>query len=295
MRTILTIIACAVAAAGLLATGGCNTDLAEALAANRRLKAMNEKLVAAEKQLKGQNDALASDLAAKEGQLTAAESRYLEMQNKNSLLAGDFAKLKGLYEEIKGRPQTITFGGAALPAGVDKKLKELAAQHADLITYLPEYGMVKLKSDPTFEKGSDDVKPSAAGALQAFTRIVNDPAVANYSIYIAGHTDDMRIALEATRRKHPTNWYLSVHRAVAVQQALKEAGVAEPRLCAMGFGEWHPAEPNMPGKKGNPANRRVELWIVPPDRGFVTPSGAAAAPPADAGGGAGVPLRTFTK
>jgi flagellar motor protein MotB len=43
----------------------------------------------------------------------------------------------------------------------------------------------------------------------------------------------------------------------------------------MGFGEYHPVAPNKPGKKGNQANRRVEIWIVPPGS-FLTTAGPVA-------------------
>jgi chemotaxis protein MotB len=51
-----------------------------------------------------------------------------------------------------------------------------------------------------------------------------------------------------------------------------KAGLDPERIGAMGFGEYHPVEPNKPNKKGNPKNRRVEIWIIPPDR-FLTVSG----------------------
>ena len=35
------------------------------------------------------------------------------------------------------------------------------------------------------------------------------------------------------------------------------------RLAVMGFGEHRPLEPNKPNQKGNPVNRRVEIYIIP--------------------------------
>ena len=121
-------------------------------------------------------------------------------------------------------------------------------------------------------------------ALAAFARVINGPQAAKFYIYIAGHTDDVRIAKKITLLRHPTNWYLSAHRAVAVQIELSKAGVAAYRLGVMGFSQYHPIAPNKSGSKGNPANRRVEIWIVPPDRlltaglGRSTGAGATKAP-----------------
>ena len=69
-----------------------------------------------------------------------------------------------------------------------------------------------------------------------------------------------------------------MHRAIAVQGVLSKAGLTPARIGAMGFGEYHPVAPNAPGKKGNRLNRRVEIWIVPPDR-FLTESGTEEAAP----------------
>ena len=55
----------------------------------------------------------------------------------------------------------------------------------------------------------------------------------------------------------------------AVEEALEEAGVSPERLAVVGFSEYHPTVANAPTQKGNQANRRVEIWIVPP-RQFLT-------------------------
>jgi len=86
----------------------------------------------------------------------------------------------------------------------------------------------------------------------------------------------MPIRRPQTKRTHPDNWYLSVHRAVAVQKELARAGLAPARIGTMGFSEYHPVEPNAPGNKGNGANRRVEIWIVPPGRFLTQPTTVAA-------------------
>ncbi|MCK5175184.1 MAG: OmpA family protein, partial [Planctomycetes bacterium] len=62
---------------------------------------------------------------------------------------------------------------------------------------------------------------------------------------------------------HPTNWHLSVHRAISVLNVMTQNKVSPKRLSVRGFGEFRPAEPNKADKKGNAANRRVEIFIVP--------------------------------
>jgi len=165
--------------------------------------------------------------------------------------------------------------GPLLPPTLDKALRDFAAAHPELLTYLPKYGMIKLNADLTFEKGSDDLSTLSAQAKEAlkkFVEIINSDAAAKFNVYIAGHTDDIPIAKPETKRRHPTNWYLSVHRAVSVLKELGRDGLTDSRMGAMGFGEYHPVAPNAPGNKGNVANRRVEIWIVSPER-FLTVTG----------------------
>ena len=54
-----------------------------------------------------------------------------------------------------------------------------------------------------------------------------------------------------------------------VEKVLTDAGVDSARVAVMGFGQYQPIEPNAAGNKGNAANRRVEIWLVPKGQ-FVT-------------------------
>jgi chemotaxis protein MotB len=123
--------------------------------------------------------------------------------------------------------------------------------------------MVKFKSDLLFEKGSDAVAPQAAEAVKTLSGILNSDPAKKFDIIVAGHTDDIPIQKAETLRAHPTNLALSCHRAISVIELMQKDGVEPKRLSARGFGEWRPLEPNAPNKKGNPKNRRVEIYIVP--------------------------------
>ena len=123
---------------------------------------------------------------------------------------------------------------------------------------------MQLKSDFTFDLSSDRVKSQAQPALAALGEIYSPDQAGDLQVLIVGHTDDVPIGRPETRAKHPTNWHLSVHRAIAVKDVLAKS-MPEQRLAVMGFGQWSPVEPNQPGQRGNPANRRVEIFIVPAD------------------------------
>ena len=114
------------------------------------------------------------------------------------------------------------------------------------------------------------LKPDAFDALKRLAAIMDSPSASRLNIFVAGHTDNIPISKPETLRRHPNNLYLSLHRAVEVQKVLVDAGVAPGRIGVMGFGEHHPVEPNA-GKGGNVANRRVEIWLVAPDKFLTTP------------------------
>ncbi|MHC4120248.1 MAG: OmpA/MotB family protein [Planctomycetota bacterium] len=174
-----------------------------------------------------------------------------------------------LEEDIKQKDamiadmqQRLLYGSAALPVEVSTMLEDFANQH-DMVTYDSSRGIVRFKSDLTFEIASDVVNSSAASAVRSLAGILNSTEASKFDVVIAGHTDDIRIAKEATKAKHPTNWHLSVHRAIAVKDVMETSNIDPKRLSVRGFGEYRPIEANLPNKKGNPKNRRVEIFIVP--------------------------------
>ncbi len=266
----------------LMMAGGCASDAQykEALAASRRA---NEQLVNCQNALRDvrlENQNLQDAIKNRDAAIAARDSQLAQIQIAHDKLGKDFKDLYGKYlaASTSGAPQPI--GNIVLPAALDKTLREFAKNNPDVLEYLPEYGMVKLKSDLTFEPGSTDIKTPSGDALRQFVQILNGPDAANFNVYIAGHTDDIPIRKPATLQQHPDNWYLSVHRSVAVEKVMTRAGLASKRIGVMGFGEYHPIAPNAPGNKGNVANRRVEIWIVPPDR-FLTSGGQGAAAPSE--------------
>jgi chemotaxis protein MotB len=181
------------------------------------------------------------------------------LRQKIAALEEDLGKKKSLIASMQ---QQLLYGGMTLPVELSTMLEDFAEKEP-MVTYDSERGIVKFKSDLLFELGSDRVAPSAAKAVQSLCRIMNSEQGKKFDIIIAGHTDDMRIARPATRERHPTNWHLSAHRAISVMNVMAKSAIKQERMSVRGFGEYRPIAPNKPGKKGNPLNRRVEIYIVP--------------------------------
>jgi chemotaxis protein MotB len=257
-----------------LATGCVSQDqYNEAIAAARRANEALQTCQGALRDVRSENQRLLADIQARDGVIAAKDKQFATLQAAYDELSGKYNDLLDKYKKELGREAPVQpTGNIVLPADMDKAIRELVAANPDLLEYLSQYGMVKFKSDLTFAPGSVDIKKTAGDALRRFVEILNTPAAAKFNVYIAGHTDDMPIVRAETKREHPTNWYLSAHRAVAVQTVMGAAGLAQGRAGVLGFSEYHPITANPPAHKGNQANRRVEIWIVPPER-FLTTTG----------------------
>ncbi len=146
-----------------------------------------------------------------------------------------------------------------MPAELNTMLEDFA-RGSDMISYDPNSGVVKFKSDLLFKSGSAEVDSKGKEALKALAAIMNSEQGKQFDVIVAGHTDDQPIRL--VKQQHPTNWYLSAHRAIGVVDVMISDGMEPTRLSARGFGEFRPIAPNAPGNKGNAVNRRVEIFIV---------------------------------
>lgn len=168
-------------------------------------------------------------------------------------------------------------GKNLLPVELSSALAEWARQSgSDLVVFDEETGSVRFKSDLLFDKGSDQVAAAAREQLVKLSQILNTDKADGFDVLILGHTDDIPIRKPGTRAKHPTNLHLSAHRSISVQRVMAEARLDPTRMFVMGCGEYQPMAINLSGNKGNPANRRVEIYIVPSGQFDVQTKTAAA-------------------
>lgn len=161
---------------------------------------------------------------------------------------------------IASMQEQLLLGGAKLPVELSTALEDFANAE-EMVTFDPSRGIVKFKSDLFFKSGSDETNPGAAEAVKALCKIMSSAEATKFDIIIAGHTDDQPIRY--SQGKHPSNWHLSVHRAIAVLNIMVGSNIDPGRVSVRGFGEYRPAVPNEPGKRGHKVNRRVEIFIVP--------------------------------
>ena len=242
-------------ALALLLTG-CNAELEDCRIQNDRQLNLIE-------QLRSEQQAGKLKLDQCERQLSTADQRCAAetdaFKQTVAALEEDLSKKNALIASMR---QQLSYGGARLPVELTTLLEDFA-KGQEMIEFDADKGIVKFKSDLLFERGSDKVMPAAADAIKALSKILSNEQAKKFDIIIAGHTDDVPIGKPDTRAKHPTNWHLSAHRGISVLDVMKRSGIVQDRMSVRGFGEFRPVEENKPNRKGNPRNRRVEIYIVP--------------------------------
>ena len=258
MANLLVLAAMAAGAAGM---GGCvsqgqydrlHTALDEA---NSQLASDQHELNA----LRHRMEALQAQLNEKDRLLGLQGGGVQSLEAEIHDLRSQLAKLEGRYNKL------LALAGRApsLPESVNSALERLAGRYPDLLQFDPKRGLIRFKSDLTFDLGSTVVKPRARRALAQFGRILDMPVIAQNEIRIVGNTDNVPVRRTPRTVMNPNNWYLSTNRAISVLTILKQDGVQPARMQAAGWGKYHPIAPNKPNNRGSAQNRRVDIYILP--------------------------------
>jgi chemotaxis protein MotB len=202
------------------------------------------------------------DQIAGSGNTQAAMLANLNQQNAD--LKAQLAQITAKYEDsLNMPPQIVQVGSQALPAPLSNALSAFAAANPDIVDFDAARGVVKFKSDVTFATGSAEVNDRAKGVIQRFAQILNSQGASGYELMVAGHTDNRPVVQQRTKDLgHFDNWYLSVHRAIAVAAELVTNGVAKGRLGVAGYADQRPIASNT-SDAGRAENRRVEIIILP--------------------------------
>ncbi len=257
----------AVALVVLFAAGGCvsKAEFDKCARRNLTLQELVASLEEAQENERIRADRLKAELDAIKagGDLCAKKVAELE-----AMMAEKNAMIDKLTKMVSESP---------LPPELSNALADWANQvGSDLVEYDEKTGVVRFKSDLLFEKGQATVQAGVRPQLEKFAQIMGSAAAEGFDVLIVGHTDDVPILKPETRAQHPTNWHLSAHRAIAVEDILAGAGMAETRLAVVGMGEFRPIAPNAGGNRGNALNRRVEIYIVPAGQIRISTGTAAA-------------------
>ena len=106
-----------------------------------------------------------------------------------------------------------------------------------------------------FETASAVVRPDAYPVLDSIIEMFKKVDHLYTMLMVEGHADSRPI----NTVQYPSNWHISVYRAVNVLAYIWEVGELDPtRLAAMGYGEMQPVAPN-DSEENMAKNRRVEF------------------------------------
>jgi chemotaxis protein MotB len=113
---------------------------------------------------------------------------------------------------------------------------------------------IEINTDILFPSGAAGFASSAEPVLDKLAEVLKpfpNP------IRVEGHTDDRPVHTAA----YPSNWELSAARAASVVHQFTKQGIDPLRLEIVGFGEFHPRQPNTT-PEGRNANRRVAILVL---------------------------------
>jgi chemotaxis protein MotB len=234
-----------IAALGITLTGCVSQDQYSALKLER--DSMAEQLTSAQRDASTANSAAAaykSQLDARGGADSTTGALMGNLQAQNQTLQ---AQLEDMNRRYNDAMKNVGSGQSALPAPLTNELNAFAQQNPDLVDFDSARGIVKFKSDVTFNVGDATVTAAARAVIDKFAKILSSGSASGYELLVAGHTD---------------NWYLSSHRAIAVANELMKNGVNSARVGVVGYADQRPAASNS-SESGKAQNRRVEVLLLP--------------------------------
>ena len=121
-----------------------------------------------------------------------------------------------------------------------------------------------LQSEILFKSGSAEIGEKGKAKLSEISNLLKSitkkiPSKINWIIQVEGHTDNVPIS----NNEYPSNWELSVARAIAVARIMIENDIEPKRINVAGYGEFRPLVKNEDETSRN-KNRRIELKLTQP-------------------------------
>ncbi|HYO68144.1 MAG TPA: OmpA family protein [Archangium sp.] len=243
------VVALLAGVAGYLGYGAYAMQKERAEAAEKSAAEARAQTVSTEQARKALEAQLSQQLAAKDQKLTALEDERTRLSTEREQLQqavqekdAELARLKATYEDI------------------EQKLKAEISDGEIRLSQAEGRIQVDLVDKILFDSGEANLSPRGSEVLARLGTVLSK--VENRSILVSGHTDDAPPSqrLAAT---FPTNWELSVARAVNVVRFLGEkASVPPGKLVAAGHSDTKPVASNSTAK-GRARNRRIEILLIP--------------------------------
>ena len=227
----------AVVAAGLV-LGGCTTT-----------SRMNEEIAVRESKI----GELESDIQRQNDEISLQEAGIAARQSAIDSLRQELDGLTAAIDEEAERADELNSDLARALGDLEDKEKVWLDEMEGMST-------ITMPSGATFASGSATLTPGGKEIIDTIWEVLSK--YPDRDIFIEGHTDSIPIGPVLAER-YPTNWALSVARAVSVLQYVLSQYEAEAgRLGAVGYGEYRPVDTNST-EEGRTRNRRVVVSVRP--------------------------------
>ncbi|QSQ22111.1 flagellar motor protein MotB [Pyxidicoccus parkwayensis] len=192
---------------------------------------------------------LAEKLAAVESERTKLATEKEQLSSEKEQLSqtvqeqeAELAKLKATYDDLQDKMKAEIANGAIKLSQAEGRIQ------------------VDLVDKVLFDSGDASISTRGQEVLTRLGGVL--AKVEDKFIQVSGHTDDSPPS-QKLQGTFPTNWELSVARAVNVVRFLQEkGGVPARRLVAAGYGEMRPVSANST-PQGRARNRRIEVLLMP--------------------------------
>jgi chemotaxis protein MotB len=247
-----------------------NQDLTAARDRSKELEAQlstaEERTALAQKQID------AGDIRLKQSQSTVSDLST-QLDNLKQELARIANALDASEAKNKDQQVQLTDLGQRLNQALASKVEELARYRSEFFGRLrevlgnrPDIRVVGdrfvFQSEVLFDPGSAALSPEAkqrlAPVAEALKEIAAEiPTDIPWILRVDGHTDSRPISTP----QFPSNWELSMARALSVVRLLVDLGIPPDRLAAAGFAQFQPVDPGETDDAYR-RNRRIELKLT---------------------------------
>ena len=138
---------------------------------------------------------------------------------------------------------------------IDEALKAFTAEPGINVRYSNQGVHITFEDFLLFDFGQADINLGGLAFLDKMGDLIQKIP---YPVRVEGHTDNVPIHTA----RYPSNWELSIARAVSVVKYFAESGKINPqRLSAVGYGATRPLVPN-DSRDNRTRNRRVEIVLA---------------------------------
>ena len=158
----------------------------------------------------------------------------------------------------QGKNEMEPLGGLAEKDPLGDRFNEFAAQSGANVRYSKRSIHISFEDALVFNFGQADINAKGFALLDQMAVLIKQNS---FAVRVEGHTDNVPIRT----RRFPSNWELSIARAVSVVKYFIDAGKINPqRLSAVGYGKSRPlTSNNSPADRAR--NRRVEIVLATED------------------------------